>query len=98
MQPGCSFLQENKTVGKVQGQFSWLAVASIVLLPPLIGGPALAAYSPADGEQVVKNVAGAAYILLVCIFFFRLFRKRAYTGVTQVIADQLELACTRFGC
>ena len=57
--------------------------AAAALIPLLIAAPAWA-YSSAQGEQVLKNVAGAAYIVLVCFFFYRLLRKRAYTGVTQV--------------
>jgi len=53
-------------------------------IPLLIGGPAMAAYNPAEGEEVIKNVAGGAYLILVLIFFYRLLRKRAYTGTTQV--------------
>jgi hypothetical protein len=44
----------------------------------------MAAYNPAQGEEVIKNVAGGAYLILVVIFFYRLLRKRAYTGTTQV--------------
>jgi len=44
----------------------------------------MAAYNPAEGEEVIKNVAGGAYLILVLIFFYRLLRKRAYTGTTQV--------------
>lgn len=67
-----------------QLQSDWIPVVAVTTLPLLIGAPAWAAYSPAQGEQVLKNVAGAAYIILVCFFFYRLIRKRAYTGVTQV--------------
>ena len=61
---------------------SWLVTAGLAVVPLLLAGPALA-YNKGEAEQVFKNVAGGAYVLLVCLFFFRLLRKRAKTGTTQ---------------
>lgn len=65
--------------------YAWVPLVAATTVPLLIAAPAWAAYSPTEGEQALKTVAGAAYIILVCFFFYRLIRKRAYTGVTQVI-------------
>lgn len=62
---------------------SRIPLLAVVGVPLLMGGPAVAAYSPVEGEEVIKNVAGGAYLVLVLIFFYRLLRKRAYTGTTQ---------------
>jgi len=52
----------------------------------------MAAYNPAEGEEVIKNVAGGAYLILVLIFFYRLLRKRAYTGTTQSLRSKANEA------
>jgi hypothetical protein len=44
-------------------------------------------YDPSAGEEVFKNIAGAAYVLLLAVFCVRLFRKRALFGTTQVRAS-----------
>lgn len=87
-----AFEQEGTAQDRLdQPQASWLPIIATAGLPLLIGAPAWAAYNPADGEQLFKNAAGAVYIVLVCFFFYRLFRKRAYTGVTQVAPFRLQL-------
>jgi hypothetical protein len=44
----------------------------------------VAAYNPSDGSQVLKTVAGIAYIGVVIAFFVRLFRRRAQQATTEV--------------
>ena len=54
----------------------------------LAAAPALAAegvkYDPAVGGDVVKNVAGVAYLGLVLFFIVRLLSKRARTATGEV--------------
>ena len=52
------------------------------------------AYSPSSGAEVFKTAAGAAYVVLVCIFFYRLLRKRATTGTTQACSSPWHLWST----
>lgn len=59
----------------------------------LLGGPAYAAYDRAAGDQLFKNIAGGAYVLLVCFFFYRLFRKRAASGTSQVSLVLFATTC-----
>ena len=54
----------------------------------LLAAPAAAAegsvtYVPGAGGDVVRNLAGAAYLVLVGVFIARLLRKRANSSLTQ---------------
>lgn len=68
---------------------SWAAavagLAALALtLPALAADPV--AYDPAAGSDVLKNVAGVAYVVLLVVFAFRLLRRRADTARTTRFA------------
>ena len=61
------------------------ALAALLLL----GAPAAAAesgiaYDPGAGGDLLKNLAGAAYLLLVAVFLARLLRRRTNSSLSQV--------------
>ena len=64
-----------------------LATALAALL--LLSAPAAAAesgiaYDPGAGGDLLKNLAGAAYLLLVAVFLARLLRRRTNSSLSQV--------------
>lgn len=77
--------------GSASDDFPWLSTLSVTLVPLLLAGPAFA-YNRVDGEEVLKNVAGGAYAILVCIFFVRLLRRRAKSGTTEVCFSSICLS------
>lgn len=67
---------------------SWMAACiassgSWLLVPPVLAAEAVK-YEPGSGSDVLKTLAGAAYIILVVVYFVRLFRKRAQTATGEV--------------
>ena len=94
---------QEETCREASAGASWprqSAAAVLLCLAPLLvgGGTAFAAtqtaYSPSSGGEVFKTAAGAAYVVLVCIFFYRLLRKRATTGTTQACSSLPYLGST----
>ena len=61
----------------------WTALCSTFLA----AGPALAGeglkYDPGAGADVVKKVAGAAYVVLLAVFAVRLLSKRARSATEE---------------
>jgi hypothetical protein len=52
-----------------------------------------AAYNPEGGSETLKTVAGVVYIVVVVVFFVRLFKRRAQKATNEV---SCLLACA--GC
>ncbi|KAK9825156.1 hypothetical protein WJX81_006625 [Elliptochloris bilobata] len=55
----------------------------MLLVAPAAAAEGGVAYEPGAGGDLLKNLAGAAYLLLVAIFIARLLRKRAKTSLSQ---------------
>jgi hypothetical protein len=51
-------------------------------------------YNPGDGEGVLKTAAGVGYLLLVAIYFLRLFSKRAKQAKTERIASVISASAS----
>lgn len=49
-----------------------------------------ASYSPEQGSETFKNIAGVGYIILVVFYFFRLFTKRAEKAASEPIASTAQ--------
>ncbi len=55
----------------------------MLLAAPAAAGEGSVTYVPGAGGDVVRNLAGAAYLVLVGVFIARLLRKRANSSLTQ---------------
>lgn len=49
-----------------------------------------ASYSPEQGSETFKNIAGVGYIILVMFYFFRLFTKRAEKAASEPLASTAQ--------
>lgn len=49
-----------------------------------------ASYSPEQGSETFKNIAGVGYIILVIFYFFRLFTKRAEKAASEPLASTAQ--------
>jgi len=69
---------------------SWKAInfflATLAACPPALADTGVT-YNPQDGSETLKTVAGVGYIILVIIYFFRLFKKRADKATSERIAS-----------
>ena len=71
------------------------ALAALLLLSaPAAAAESGVAYDPGAGGDLLKNLAGAAYLLLVAVFLARLLRRRTNSSLSQVHA----VAATRNCC
>lgn len=64
------------------------ALLSPVLYPASAIAADAAAYNPAGGEEFLKNVSGALYVVLVAYFAFRVLTKRAKRATEEKLAGQ----------
>jgi len=65
-----------------------LTTAAATLAPALAAAAADApSYDATAGSDFLKNVAGAAYVVLLVVFAFRLLRRRATTATTTRFAS-----------
>lgn len=60
--------------------------ASLLLTGPAVAADAATTYNPGGGADTLKLLAGAGYIVLVIVYFVRLFRKRAAAATQQPIS------------
>lgn len=77
---------------------SWTALCSFLLA----ANPALAEeglkYDPGSGAEVVKKVAGAAYVVLLAVFAIRLLTKRAKFATGEASAILVCKPIASFWC
>ncbi|KAK9811259.1 hypothetical protein WJX72_000726 [[Myrmecia] bisecta] len=57
----------------------------------------VAAYNPAGGSELVKNVFGFLYVVVVAVFVVRLFRRRAQRATSERIAAKAEQEARSIG-
>ena len=77
----------------LHASWSWPALATLAatLAHPLAAfAEETVAYDPASGSDFLKNVAGAAYVVLLVVFAARLLRKRATTATSQRFASTVD--------
>jgi len=79
--------------GKVSEEWGYCHLSSLILASSILArcDPVFASmeasYSPEQGSETLQNVAGIGYIILVIIYFFRLFRKRAEKAASEPLAS-----------
>jgi len=65
------------------------------IFPPIaLADEITSSYNPGDGEGVLKTAAGVGYLLLVAIYFLRLFSKRAKQAKTERIASVISASAS----
>ena len=90
-QPGHAPL--HTTPSSLHAPWSWPALTALAatLAHPLAAVAAdSVTYDPASGSDFLKNVAGAAYVVLLVVFAARLLRKRATTATSQRFASTVD--------
>ena len=70
------------------------ALAALLLLAaPAAAAESGIAYDPGAGGDLLKNLAGAAYLLLVAVFLARLLRRRTNSSLSQVRGVAAACVC-----
>lgn len=68
------------------------ALATDLLLAPMAhADDMVVGYDPSSGAEGFKTIAGIGYIILVIIYFARLFKKRASKATSEVSSGYLQL-------
>lgn len=78
--PWTALLRYNKSSGYISEVLLYTSLFYLSICPPGLSAEAM--YSPQQGSDTLKNIAGGGYILLVIFYFYRLFRKRAERATT----------------
>jgi len=65
-------------------------LASTLALAPAAFAMDAVVYSPQDGAETLKTVAGVAYIGLVVLYFIRLFQKRADKFTSERVGSSID--------